>query len=173
MIFHCCDRFRRNATAAHLTLNGLDYLEVLDRDLPDNHEFRQRTLFLHFLKPFAGITVDNLRLTGGDRIQDVHLEWVEAGQPAPAELTAEETTLLSALADADRVLVIRTDTSGDRSTYTLRLVRSPSDDRVPVGFDPQLAEIEFSFKVECPSDFDCQPVNDCPPDTPDAPEINY
>ena len=91
MIFHCCDRFRRNATAAHLTLNGLDYLEVLDRDLPDNHEFRQRTLFLHFLKPFAGITVDNLRLTGGDRIQDVHLEWVEAGQPAPAELTAEVT----------------------------------------------------------------------------------
>ena len=173
MIFHCCDRFRRNATAAHATLNGLDYLEVLDRDLPDNHEFRQRALFLHFLKPFAGITVDNLRLTGGDRIQDVHIEWVEAGQPVPAELTAEEATLVSALADADRVLVIRTDSSGDRSTYTLRLVRSLTDDRVPVGFDPQLAEIDFSFKVECPSDFDCQPVNDCPPDTPDAPEINY
>ena len=44
MTFTCCDPLRRNATAAHATLNGLDYLEVLDRDLPDTHEFRQRTL---------------------------------------------------------------------------------------------------------------------------------
>lgn len=173
MIFTCCDRFRRNATAAHATLNGLDYLEVLDRDLPDGHEFRQRTLFLHFLKPFIGITNDNLRLTGGDRIQNVQIEWAADGQPAPAALTSEETALLNALSDADRTLVIRTDASGDRSTYTLRLVRSPTDDRVPDGFDPQLAEIEFSFKVECPSDFDCEPVNDCPPDEATGPEINY
>lgn len=173
MIFHCCDRFRRNATAAHATLNGLDYLEVLDRDLPDGHEFRQRTLLLHVLKPFSGINEDNLRLSGGDRLQDVHVEWAEAAQPSPAALTAEETALVSALADADRTLVIRTDSSGDRSTYTLRLVRSATDDRVPDGFDPQLAEIEFSFKVECPSDFDCQPLDECPPDTPAPPEINY
>jgi hypothetical protein len=173
MIFHCCDRFRRNATAAHATLNGLDYLEVLDRDLPENHEFRQRTLFLHFLKPFTGLTTANLRLSGGDRIQDVTIEWIEAGQPTPAALTSEEATLLSAQADADRILMIRTDSSGDYSTYSLRLVRSLTDDRPPLDFDPQLAEIEFSFKVECPSDFDCKPVTDCPPDTPEAPEINY
>ena len=173
MIFACCDQRRRNATAAHATLNGLDFLEVLDRDLPVHHPFRQRTLFLHFLKGFAGITVDNLRLSGGDRIQDVHIEWVEAGQPVPALLSSEEATLLSALPDAANVLVIRTDSSGDRSTYTLRLVRSLTDDRVPAGFDPQLAEIEFSFKVECPSDFDCRPIAECPPEKTDAPEINY
>jgi hypothetical protein len=173
MKFHCCDRFRRNATAAHPTLNGFDYLEVLDRDLPEDHEFRQRTLFVHFLKPIAGITPVNLRLSGGDRIQDVQIEWAEPGQPAPAALTPQEAGLLSALADEDRTLVIRTDSAGDRSTYTLRLVRSATDDRAPLGFDPQLAEIEFSFKVECPSDFDCAPVTDCPPDAPEAPEINY
>ena len=27
------------------------------------------------------------------------------------------------------------------------------------GFDPQLAEVEFSFKVECPPFFDCKPID--------------
>ena len=173
MKFHCCDRFRRNAVAAHPTLNGIDYLEVLDRDLPVNHAFRQRTLFLHFLKPIVALDGNNLRLSGGDRIRDVLIEWAAPGVPAPAALTPEEATLLGALPDADHVLVIRTDSSGDRSTYDLQFVRSPLDDRVPVDFDPQLAEVDFSFKVECPSDFDCKPVHECLPDAVTAPEINY
>jgi hypothetical protein len=171
--YHCCDRFRRTATAAHPTLNGLDYLEVLDGDLPATHAFRQRTLFLHFLKPISGLSRDNLRLTGGDRIRDVRIEWAEAGQPTPAALTPEEAALLTALSDADRVLAIRTDSHGDRSTYTLRLVRSPIDDRPPVGIDPQLADISFSFKVECPSDFDCQPLDACARVEASPPAINY
>ncbi len=173
MKYYCCDRLRRNAVAAHPTLNGLDYLEVLDRDLPEPHPFRQRTLFLHFLKPIAGLNRDNLRLSGGDRVRNVQIEWAEPGVPAPVALTAEEATLLAALPDEDHVLVIRTDSTGDRSTYRLQLVRSPSDDRVPDGFDPQLAEIELSFKVECDSEFDCKPEHLCPPETWPAPEINY
>ena len=74
---------------------------------------------------------------------------------------------------SDRVLVIRTDSTGDHSTYRLHLVRSPLDDRAPLNFDPQLAEIDFSFKVECPSDFDCAPVHACPPEPHHAPDINY
>lgn len=173
MSIHCCDRLRRNAVAAHPTLNGIDYLEVLDRDLPEAHPFRQRTLFLHFLKPIAGLNRDNLRLDGGDRVRGVLIEWAEPGAPAPAVLTAEEAALLAALPDADRVLVVRTDSGGDRSTYRLQLVRSPLDDRAPEGFDPQLAEIDFSFKVECDSDFDCKPLHICPPESWPAPEINY
>lgn len=173
MKYHCCDRFRRNAVDAHPTLNGMDYLEVLDRDLPETHEFRQRTLFLHFLKPIAGLNRDNLRLTGGDRVRDVAIEWAQVGVPTPAALTADESALLTALPHPDRVLVIRTDSTGDRSTYQLRLVRSPLDDRVPVDFDPQLAEIDFSFKVECESDFDCKVEHQCPPETLPEPEINY
>ena len=42
------------------------------------------------------------------------------------------------------------------------------------GFDPQLAEVEFSFKVECGPDFDCEPA---PPTArricPTPPPINY
>jgi hypothetical protein len=173
MKYHCCDRLRRNAVAAHPTLNGLDYLEVLDRDLPGLHPFRQRTLFLHFLKPIAGLNRDNLRLTGGDRVRNVQIEWAEVGVPAPAALTVEEAALLAALPDEDRVLVIRTDSTGDRSSYRLQLVRSPLDDRVPIGFDPQLAEIDFSFKVECDSEFDCKQQHLCPTETWPAPEINY
>lgn len=173
MKYHCCDRLRRNAVAAHPTLNGIDYLEVLDRDLPAAHPFRQRTLFLHFLKPIAGLNRDNLRLSGGDRVRNVSIEWAQPGVPAPAALTAEEAALLAALPDKNQVLVIRSDSTGDRSSYRLQLVRSPLDDRVPAGFDPQLAEIDFSFKIECDSDFDCAPQHLCPEQTWPVPEINY
>src|SRR5262249_54738613 len=43
----------------------------------------------------------------------------------------------------------------------------------PAGFDPLLAEVEFSFKVECPSDFDCAPVCTCAPEPAGSPSIDY
>ncbi len=172
MKYHCCDQYRRNAVNAHPTLNGLDYLEVLDRDLPEAHPHRQRTLFLHFLKPVAGLDRNNLRLDGGERIRGIGIEWATNAPVAPA-FTAQEAALLAATPDPTRVLVVRTKSSGDRSTYRLRLVRSPADDHAPDGFDPVLAEIDFSFKVECPSDFDCRPVHSCAADPSPSPEINY
>jgi hypothetical protein len=172
MKYHCCDPHRRNAVNAHPTLNGLDYLEVLDRDLPEAHPHRQRTLFLHFLKPVAGIDRGNLRLDGGERIRGIAVEWASGAPSAPA-FTPEEAALLAATPDPARVLVVRTRVRGDRSTYRLRLVRSPSDDHAPVGYDPVLAEIEFSFKVECESDFDCRPVHSCEAEPAPPPEINY
>ena len=84
--------------------------------------------------------------------------------------------------DAANILVVGTSTAGDFSPYTLRLVNSPAQAKedpfevteVLTGFDPQLAEVEFSFKVECPPFFDCQPLPpDCPPDLPTPPAINY
>lgn len=172
MKYHCCDELRRNAVNAHPTLNGLDYLEVLDGDLPDAHPHRQRTLFLHFLKPVAGLDRGNLRLDGGERIRGIGIEWATNAPSAPA-FTAEEAALLAATPDASRVLVVRTRLRGDRSTYRLRLVRSPTDDHAPSGFDPVLAEIHFSFKVECPSDFDCRPKHACDAEASPSPEINY
>ena len=42
------------------------------------------------------------------------------------------------------------------------------------GFDPQLAEVKFSFKVECGPDFDCAPAPmPCAPQLPPPPPINY
>ena len=64
---------------------------------------------------------------------------------------------------------------GDFSPYTFRLVNdaaAAAQDNFPslkrsTGFDPQLAEVTFSFKVECGPEFDCAPVApDCPPNRP-------
>src|SRR5207237_3077448 len=43
----------------------------------------------------------------------------------------------------------------------------------PDGYDPMLSAVEFSFKVECPSDFDCQPKRVCPPEPRTEPDIDY
>ncbi len=64
-------------------------------------------------------------------------------------------------------------TSGDFSTYTLRLVESTTNLEPPGGYDPQLSQVDFSFKVDCPSDFDCAPRPQCPPPALSEPEINY
>ena len=53
------------------------------------------------------------------------------------------------------MLVVRTAARGDFSRYRFALVAAPGSDDPPSGFDPLLAEVPFSFKVECPSDFDC------------------
>jgi hypothetical protein len=42
-----------------------------------------------------------------------------------------------------------------------------------VGFDARLSEAAFSFKVECPSDFDCRADCNCAPDSPAPPPIDY
>jgi len=41
--YTCCEENRRAAVDAHPTLNGIDYLEVLDLDAPAGSP-RQRTL---------------------------------------------------------------------------------------------------------------------------------
>ena len=34
MIYHCCQEKRRNLVDAHATLNGIDFMEVLDGEAP-------------------------------------------------------------------------------------------------------------------------------------------
>lgn len=175
MIYRCCQQNRRNAVAAHPTLNGIDYLEVLDRDAPPGSP-RQRTLMLHLLKPVpGGWTTDNVSISGGERIRDPKIEWLAAADNLPAaELNADEIALLSALPDAASVLVIRTETDGDYSDYLLSLHQGAASPPVaPAGFDPQLVEITFSFKVECPADFDCQVDRSCTQEPVAEPDINY
>jgi len=40
-------------------------------------------------------------------------------------------------------------------------------------FDARYDQVEFSFKVDCPSDLDCKQEAVCPPEKLDEPEINY
>ena len=143
------------------TPNGIDYLEVADTTtLP------QQTLLVYCLKGApSNLTPDNVMITGGESITGITASSVAVGS-------------------APNVLVVQTSRPGDFSTYTLRLVNSaiqaaanPSAfdlTQVLAGFDPQLAEVDFSFKVECGPNFDCGPQpSNCPPDLPTAPAINY
>lgn len=173
MIYHCCDELRRNAVDAHPTLNGIDYLEVLDKDAPA-FELRQRTLLVRLLKPVpAAFGADNVRIEGGERVRNIDVEWVAPASAPPATVSAAEQALYAALPEPDHVLLVRTDRYGDHSPYTLRLVRSALDALAPQGFDPRLCAVDFSFKVECPSDFDCKRASDCPEEPAPAPVIDY
>jgi hypothetical protein len=173
MRYSCCDEPRRLAVEAHATLNGIDYLEVLDRDAPPG-SLPQRTLLVHCLKPLSALDERNVVILGGERVRDVKAEWAMiAASLTNPPATAAEISSLSALPDADRVLVVRTDSEGDFSTYTLRLQRSAIDPEPPPSFDPQLAEVEFTFKVECPTDFDCGPRHSCAEPSYPSPDVDY
>ena len=65
VIYTCCDKLRRDAVAAHPPLNGIDYLEVIDGDLPAADPLRQRTLLVYCLRPVTGFTRGNVVITGG------------------------------------------------------------------------------------------------------------
>jgi hypothetical protein len=156
MIYFCCDELRRQLVREHPTLNGIDFLEVLDGPDVAAGE-RQRKLYVHFLKEdrLAELDTDNILIQGGERIRDV--------------------AVVSAQVDGDDtyVLDVEVNQPGDFSTYTLRLVQDRDELQPPEGFDLLLAAVDFSFKVGCPSDFDCRAERICPPEPLPAPEIDY
>jgi hypothetical protein len=149
----CCDERRRDAVRSSANLNGIDFLEVVDTDAPTTAD-RQRILRVHFLKTPApaGIIPANVVIEGGDRIRGVQ---------------ADKVTY-----EGD-VVAVHLNIYGDYSTYRLRLIKADGSTFDATKLDPLLASVAFSFKVECPSDFDCTSMRDCLPVTPQVPEINY
>jgi len=178
VIYLCCDRQRRNEVAAHPTLNGIDYMEVLDEDAPAGSP-RQRTLLVRLLKPAPALTAGNVRVEGGERFDEIRVEWVVVADNVPAAMVASgavsgpEAACFGALTQPDHVLVVRTDAAGDYSPYRLRLVTADNDPTPPPSFDPRLASAEFSFKVECEDDFDCKAGHACSPAPRAEPRIDY
>jgi hypothetical protein len=175
---HCCDRERRARVALPGSgLNGIDWLDVLDSEAPVGTA-RQRTLLVHLLKPVdAALEAllaggEAVAIEGGDR-QRARALWSAPALAPPAEATAAEVAFLAALPDAGNVVVVRTSTDGDYSRFTLRLRRGDTDMRPPVGFDPVLSEVGFSFKVECPQPFDCLEPVECPVPVEPEPELDY
>lgn len=161
-IYFCCDERRRAAVLGHPTINGIDFLEVLDDPtLPDDE--RQRELYVRFINPIdttnAPLTPENIRFEGGDRIRSIVLE-------DPGGFTI-------GTGDDANLLTLRVVEPGDFSTYTLRLVRDPNSDLPPTGYDKLLSAVDFSFKIDCGSDFDCGDEQPCPPDVFDEPDIHY
>ena len=163
--YSCCDEHRLEDVRAHPTLTGIEYLEVVDDpSLPVAD--RQRTLLVHLvadgLQPFAvkdgyagALNPTNVVVLGGERIRNVDVAGVSVDPAQP------------------RILIVTVDRAGDFSPYTLRVVRSHEDQTRLDHFDPILSSVEFSFKVECPNEFDCEPRSDCPPTFIPEPEIDY
>ena len=169
MTYVCCDRQRRDRVANHATLNGIDYLEVLDNAAPPGIP-RQQTLLVRCLKNIVPtLSAANVTIRGGEAGHQVHVVWAAPATGVP--LT--ERAFFSAMPDPGALLVIRTDARGDFSVYTLDLVTSPSNPTPPQNFDPQLVHVEFSFKVECPSDFDCKKEVTCQAPPADGPGLDY
>ena len=168
MKYHCCEERRLAAVQAAGVLNGIEHVEVSDREAP-SQDLRQRTLYVRLLLSAPGLSVDNVQISGGDRIPTVGVEWVA---PATALPAGEDPSLVDGITDPATMLLIRTDSQGDFSFYTFKLVATATD-APPVGFDPLLAEIRFSFKVECEADFDCRPGNRCANHVAESPPIDY
>jgi hypothetical protein len=183
MTYSCCNENRKAAVLGNPTLNGIDYLEVLDHAAIALLSPRQQTLLIHCLNPVpATLGPANVLITGGESITGITALWIAPATPAPAQANASEAAYFTALPDAAKVLVVRTSVAGDFSPYLFRLVNSApqaAEDPFQItealaGFDPQLAEVQFSFKVECGPSFDCAPQPpDCPPQSPTPPPINY
>lgn len=164
MKYFCCTKKRRNAVLNHPDLNGIEYLEVIDSQdgsIPD--EERQKTLKIHFLKAIdpGSLSIEKLLIKGGKRIKDVKVVVGSVGTEDGEE----------------NILTVEVNKPGDFSTYTFCLVedRNDQDSGVANGYDTFLSQIEFSFKVLCPSDFDCkeEPIPCDEKESAPVPEINY
>ena len=153
-----CNDERRRSDVRESPLRGLDYVEVSDDQL---------TLTVYFLgKAPDDIDEENVRIEGGRRIRNI--------QVLDVDVHYDDDD------DVDDYMEVTVDRPGDFSTYTLRLVERAGYDKKgqPLyrrfsGCDNRYAEVDFSFKVACPSDFDCATDTSCPPPVYELPEINY
>jgi hypothetical protein len=161
----CPDDARRKLVRES-ALNAIDFLEVLPS---------QRTLLIQCFGSVEGLDAHHVLVEGGVRVRGIEVQWAQAASElTPGRLRADEQARIDQLDDKTTALVVRTSCSGDFSTYTLRLVESPArpDEPAP-GFDIVLSAVPFSFKVDCPTDFDCATETRCEDVEAPPPQIDY
>ncbi len=149
----CHNERRRERVRQHRELNGIDYLEV-SKD--------QLGLTVYFLgKAPVDINQQNCRIEGGRRLQNIAVIKVQVHHFKQVEF--------------DDYMEVRLDKPGDFSKYTLRIVEknTAGEWQTHSDFDPRYGQLEFSFKVDCPSDLDCKQAVVCPEEPKKEPEINY
>jgi Baseplate J-like protein len=160
----CRDEQRRADILVHPTLNGIDFVEYEHRPA----EPHPHVLLIHFLKPLPnpnsgpdgayGLTthLDQIIIDGGKRIVGI------------------EATEVHTVGDH---LEIDVNQAGDSSDYELFLgyERQPDGSLLHVidTLDAFFSVIVINFKAGCPVDFDCRPVEICPPQPVKEPLIDY
>jgi hypothetical protein len=132
------------AVAASTVENGIDYVAVAT----------PTQLVVHFLNSVAIASPSlTVAITGGDSIPTV------ATKPISLSDWSNDAT-------GKLLLTLYTVGTGDFSNYTLT-ISAPTIDLI-------LNTTTFSFKANCPSDFDCAPPPfDCPPSSVQPPPIDY
>ncbi len=164
-----CQNEERRNDVRHAELKGLDYIEVSDDQL---------TLSVFFLGKAPKNLVDmpepkqikHVAVTGGRR----------PGYRAPEDIQVTGVQFkISPSDETDDYMIVSVNKPGDFSDYTLKIVEEFHNEkgvrhhRTYPGFDSRYSQIDFSFKVGCPSDLDCKPRDICPPSLRNEPEINY
>jgi hypothetical protein len=158
---HCGTAARRQkvrdsgALVSGVKLNGMDFVEVLDHDAP-NEALRQRLLDVTFLLPdgLAALGRENFRISGGSRITGIRVLDAVAGP-------------------GDRTVRLTVSEPGDFSVYELSLHADAAADAPPAQMDRALSRLPFRFKAECPSEFDCKPREAGAAPPPEAPALDY
>ena len=193
------DREARRARVRSLdppTLDGIEFVEVLSNHAGTPGHVpgapQQRTLLVHLIfGPVpADLGADRVVVLGGVRadplLNPVRIEWAYAADAVAGGESDPPDASLPGVQDADRVLVaaaleparraqvlvVRTSSSGDWSTYVLALLGAGGEG-VPDGFDEPLASEPFRFTVDCPSDLDCRIDPGCPPVPATTPAVDY
>jgi hypothetical protein len=129
------------------TVNGIDFIELKAVDAT--------TLYVHFLNP-VNVNVPGITavISGGDRITGITVGPIQSGSGWTVD------------ANGNPILALQVSAPGDFSTYTLTISGAL--------LDPMYASARFSFKVLCPSGFDCETDPSCcvAPEPP-LPQIDY
>ncbi len=162
--YYCCDERRRTLLAgsgAPANVSGIDYIEVLagvtTADPTQIHIVLVKPLPL----PAAALTGSNIVLTGGVRFPAPKVDPVVAVQPGTTSV-------------ARYIITIPGNQPTDFSTYRLVIVAGPGSMDPPSFIDARLSSVDFSFKIACPSDFDCAPECSTPSDPlPPDPVFDY
>jgi len=157
----CMDERRRQAVRDK-ELNGIDYIEVIDRKDEKTNEVKVYLCIHLFGKGLEEIDKTNVCIVGGRRICNIQVEKVDIEHVDDPEVE-----------DCLRVWLNK---AGDFSTYTLSLVKVKKGQQTnePLdGFDPRYSKIDFNFRVACPSSLDCKEVRACNQKRSIEPEINY
>jgi hypothetical protein len=143
----CRDDRARRAAARAAGFNGLDVIEV------DVEHSLLAVLFLTAPPtPEGGLQPRHFAVDGGRPGNHVSVIGVQIQRWREPDL--------------DTCAVLTLDRVGDGSRYTLRIVGL---DRI----DPLYQSLDFSFRVDCPDELDCQPAPECAVDEPPEPDLDH
>ncbi len=156
----CCDEGRRRALKARPDLTGIDFAEVAAGATVALPSLITLVLVNPLPPVQASITTANIRITGGVRFAPPRPQAVANQLDGNGNVSAWVVTIAGGQPT-------------DFSDYQLEIVTGPDQAQPPPFMDPRLATVTINFKINCPSDSDCQPdCGNADPDWP-APDFDY